>query len=184
MHEQEQKLLPLNIKITNDFTGVKLEGIRKDRIPHANLIQTAMNASACVLFGLSPSFSAEGGLEGIYREYPVELSNWSDALGISEDNFSFIGTGTDVDGINEILNFYDQFLGFMFEGSEEFFKDPSLQTTEAVWGKLKDVIRKLGGSTLPSKVMTLLVKDETARKFLRGLTDEEIVQSFVPPPSM
>ncbi len=182
--EQERKpTLPLSIEITNDFTGVRLEGIRKDQIPHADLIQATMNASAMILFKLSPDFSVEGGLEGMYKGYPVQLRNWGgDVLGISEENNCFVGTGTNGKPIKRILNFYEQFLNLMFKKDKSFLKEPSLQTTEAVWTKLKDAMRRLGDDTLPTKVMALLVKDEEGRRFLRGLTDEEIVQSFVPPP--
>lgn len=179
--------------VDTSFMGVKLEGVEKRNIPHADLIQATMNASAIAAFGrraLRPNFATEGGVIGTYHGVPIELSNMEDHLGVFNDNYQY--ARDEDEGLWEVLGFYESFLYMMFEldlklegewyPPETFLAAPSLQTTEAVWDKLDDTMRNIGSWRLPPKVMRLFTQDEVARRYLRGLTDEEIKRFYVDPP--
>lgn len=172
--------------------GVKLEVAGGKKIPHADLIQATMNASAIVLFDLRPCFSTEGGIEGIYQGDPIKLTNWDDGhLGILNEFWQDEDEG---EGLWEVLGFYEVFLHMMFKMNlkiedewyppETFLAAPSLQTAEAVWARLDDIMRNLGSGALPPKVKHFFTNNELARRYLRGLTDEEVKQIFVKPPDL
>lgn len=183
-------------EIDSSNMGVRLEVFNHGTIPQAGLIQGVMNAGACVSFGLNPSWTTEGGVEGVYKRAAIELTNWSDgALGVANEfweSWEYLRPKEE-EAVEDVLGYYDVFLTVMFEQPitieglyyppETFLINPNLQTPEAVWRKIMDALAGTGGGRFPKQVKDYLVNaGEASRRYLRGLTDEEIQRFFIDPP--
>lgn len=176
--------------------GVELEVYNDKPIPQADLIQAMINAGACTAYGLHPSWNSEGGVEGIYRKAPIQFENLSDGkVGIINMMWQSMDYLKDrqAQATNDVLGYYEvfleQFVGrpINIEGTyypfETFLVNPTLQTREAVWDRIMDTFAHTGGGKFPRQVRDWLMKTgEASRRYLRGLTDEEIQRFFVPPP--
>lgn len=188
----------------NPLVPIQVETIGGEQIPHADLIQSMMNAGACVSFGLTPAFASEGGVEGVVRrriggrrvKVPIELLNLDQGeIGITNTYWEMTGNlkPEQQDILNDVLGYYDLFTTQMFEyprivnrrwsPPEEMLDDPAMQTREAVWKRVRDTLRNTGGGKFAGEVQNWLVNQhEASRRYLRGLTDSEIQQFFVDPP--
>ncbi len=177
--------------------GIMLDVFGWRTVPQADLIQAMMNAGACYNFGLSPSFSTEGGVEGIYKKTSIQLTNWGDGvLGIGNEMWQVMDYMKDqqVSATDDVLGYYEVFLRQMFESpvniegiaypAEVLLVNPNLQTRGAVWDKIMDTFVNIGGGRFPKQVRDYLIRSgEAGRRHLRGLTDEEIQRFFIEPPT-
>lgn len=177
--------------------GVELNVFHDRVVPHADLIQAMMNAGACSAFCLKPSWNTEGGVEGIYKKTYIGFENWGE-----EGKIGILNTVYEAmpyleyekrEAIEEVLGYYSLFLTQMFEQPiriegqwyppEVFLVKPELQTREAVWNKVMEGFRDVGGGKFPKQVKAWLINEgEASRRYLRGLTDEEVQRFFIEPP--
>lgn len=161
--------------------------------PARRAVVCVLNAAIIEYFGLRVTFAAEGGVEGVVDDEPIELRNLDDKIGLF-DEYQF----PDHLVCRNILEWYSQLLRILFEdalivnghdlGRGRVLKlDPTdanfnrdvlhllwlamfVQTEQAdfpgrVFARLEVLSRTLGGS------------------YLAGLTPEEVVAFYVPPPA-
>lgn len=159
--------------IERSFQGVILRTASWLPVPHASLIQATMNAAACERFGLDPLIATEGGTSGLYEDTFVEFANWGDDdLGIFDELYDI---PDDTGRRGEIVNFYAGLLSAVMDGS-------SPQSQEDVLIKISKILENLGGREFVNKTFARF--SQPGKKFLRGLTDEEIMAAYVPPPGV
>lgn len=171
--------------------GIKLNVFDRRTVPHADLIQAMMNAGACFEFGLRASWSAEGGVEGLYRRTPIELEN------LGEDNIGIINSMWESvdylrprqqEALDRILGYYDLFLRQMFEyprlidgqyrPAETLLQDAVFQTREAVDKRIIDALANTGGGKFARDVQGWFEKASAhTKRNLRGITNEELLGS-------
>lgn len=183
-------------KVETSVIGVELQVFDGRTVPHADLIQSMMNAGACVAFGLRPSWTTDGGVEGAYKGAPIDLENLSDGqLGIINTLWEAKSNlrPRQEEATDRVLGFYEVYLATMFEQPvkiedqwyppEVILINPALQTRDAVWKRSIDSLAKTGGGKFARDVKRWLVNNsEASNRYLRGLTDEEIERFFVDPP--
>ena len=196
MADPERRSPVPTFRINVSPMGVDLEVYNDKPVPHADLIQSMMNAGACAAFGLKPSWNTEGGVEGIYRRTAIQFENWDEGrLGTINTLWEAMPylKPREQEAIDKVLGYYEVFLTTMFgmpiriEGQpyppEVFLVKPELQTREAVWEKIMDTLANTGGGRFPKEVTTWLANcGEASRRYLRGLSDDEIQRFFVDPP--
>jgi len=180
--EEEKKgnrLIP--VEIERYRVGVNLESPPKREIPYSDLIVTTLNSALMSKFGLGACFATEGGVEG----GGYEFLNCLDNIGLFADD-----SGTFV---QEVLTFYEMMLQQLFQKPINF-GGVTLRRGGFLWSDEN----KGDSDALLYSFATLAVTEnkEFAKRvfknvrnlnpflasYVRGLSDEEIVQHFVPPP--
>lgn len=182
--------------------GVELLSPPKSEIPQSALVTSVLNAAMITEFGLGVCLAVEGGVEGRYgrkckngevkRTY-VSLINGGDNLSLYvESDYS---QGPD---LTRVLKFYEKMLRLLFkepleDGEQKYRRGEILrlpkeeQTPDKIWGILRAMLKKVGGKKFPQRVMKFAVKNASnpfSGPYLRGLSNEEIVERFVPPPNL
>ena len=168
-------------------------GTKTVEIPHRRLIAEVLNAALMLRFGLEVCFAAEGGVQGFLTDGPVELRNLYDKLGLSESEYR------DSKASIRILRWYEKLLRLLFEddlkfGRRRYGRAAILKLS----GEPKDtsdalILLWVALARQESKVFANLVFQELKemeksllgmKRFLAGLSDEDISRTFVPPPGM
>lgn len=190
--EQEKKnnkLIPVKVKRIENCE-VRVCWPEKREIPCSGLIATVLNSALITKFNLRVCFATEGGVEG--RGY--ELRNCNDNLGLYTDYDFYTEYGENNAG--KTLDFYEKMLRQLFEEPLSFgnvnFKRGEILRLENNKKSYSDALIYLFGTltkTADRKFAedVLKTKEEVAMNpfsapYIRGLTDEEIVRFFVPPP--
>lgn len=195
--EKGNKLIPVEIeRVRNETTGEEY-GVKlfppKDRIPSSNLVVTVLNAALMTKFNLRVCFACEGGVEGCYGKSYIELRNLDNELGLSVDS-DYVQTEV----LKEVLDFYEEMLRILFV--KEFnlykrkYKAGEILKIEAkdederwkkTWRILLAMLIKVKSKKFAEKVVETIEKvsqNPFSAPYIRGLTSEEIVKFFVPPP--
>lgn len=191
--EQRNKgnnLIPVGIERLSTYGGVRV--IFPREIPHSGLVTSVFNAALIARFNLGVCFATEGGVQGRYKGSYIELRNHYDNLGLWNERAEY-SRGKEV---VEILDFYRQLVGLLLEedftvGKKHYRRGEILrlpeeeQTTEKTWEILVAILIKARSRKFAQKVIKELVANSSnpfSAPYLRGLTPEEIVKFFVPPP--
>lgn len=190
VREQEQgghRLIPVEIERMGEYGGLRV--VLPENIPHRNLTTSVFNAALIARFNLGVCFAAEGGVTGIYKGSYIGLIN-DDNLGLW--NEEQIGER----GVVEVLDFYQELVGLLlekeFQVGKRYYRrgeilrlPESKQTAEKAWEILTAILVKVRDRKFAWNVVRKLVRDSADQLgvlHLRGLTDEEIMERFVPPP--
>lgn len=190
--EKGNKLIPVEVErigYHDKEFGVELNCPRKEEIPHLGLIISILNAALITRFNLSVCFATEGGVEGVYKRCYVSLLNCYERLGLLVEEADY----HQGKGLTEVLDFYEKMLCYLFE--EEFSYRKRRYRRGEILRQSKDekvnrvleilfaVLSKARSNKFASKVMgTVNSANPFFRRYLRGLSDEEIAKFFVPPP--
>jgi len=186
------KLIPVEVtrsKHQAEEYGIKLDWLEKREIPWCGMIISALNSALITRFNLDVCLATEGGVEGIYKGCYIELKNCDRELGL------LVGNYYQKEGLKEILDFYEEMLRYLFVknftvGKRNYRRGKILKLSEE--GKdckkaqeiLIAVLTKSGGEKFARKVLDKIQKirrNPFAVSYVKGLTNEEIAQLFVPP---
>lgn len=190
VREQEQE--------GNRLIAVEIERLRHEglgvvfprKIPHLGLVASVFSAALIVRFNLRMCFATEGGVEGAYRGSYIELMNNYGNLGLNR--------GEDDSRTREtikVLDFYQELVGLLlqkdFEIGKKYYRRGEIlrlpqeeQSVEKTWEILIAILVKAKNRKFARKVVGELARNagKGFAPYLRGLTDEEIAEHFVPPP--
>lgn len=180
-----------------DDYGVRITYPDKRDIPQSNLVASVLNTALMARFQLRICFNVEGGVEGLYKGAYVDLRNLEDNLGL------FVGETSEYylqsRGLHEVLDFYEKMVRLLFEQSFQIGKKiyprgailllPKSENDgvgqDEVWKVLIAMLTKVRSRKFARQVATKFVNESSnpfGGRYLTGLTNEEIVKFFVPPP--
>ena len=184
------RLIPVRIEVYQNSVEVVFPSIRE--IPCARFIVSVLNTALMARFNLQVCFATEGGMEGVFRREPIELRNSGDMIGLWDEH-RFPKNPV----CQGILNWYADVLRLLFEdelivdgkdfGRGEILKlapDDSLYE-ERVKVLLWHALWKKAGNRRFANAVFERLKIElagTAGLYIAGLTSEDVVRFFVPPP--
>ena len=188
---KEKGLKPVAIDCGLHSMVLSLPG--KHSIPHSRLIITVLNTAVMTHFKLRVLFATEGGFWGSIGREPIELRNTDDAIGLSDDlrlqNNS---------KCRKVLEWYGELLRWLFEreliefgknfGKGTILKlssegDDSLTDARILlWLALFKKTRSKGFATQVFQHCDIARSNPFTSPYVAGLTDEDIVRLFVPPP--
>lgn len=168
-------------------------GTKTIEIPHRRLIAEVLNTALLIRFGLRVCFAIEGGVQGFLRDGPVELQNLYDKLGLSESEYR------DSKASIRLLRWYEKLLRLLFEDDLKFGRrryghaailklsgEPK-DTSDALillWVALARREGKVFANSVFQELRGMGKSLLGAKRFLAGLSDEDIARTFVPPPGM
>ncbi len=189
--ELGDSLISVNVHRMGNM-GVVLDWPEKRDIPWANTIVGLLNTALMQKFGINACFAVEGGVEGMYGKNYVSFTNYHSKIGLSVE-CSWPAIISVSQSHKPILNFYEKMFRLLFEAkfSDKYRRGEILRLDSkqnGAYSKFMSVIYDVM-SVAESKDFASLVfarAEKMAREpfgsYVRGLTDEEIVESFVPPP--
>lgn len=178
------------VEVSNRGLVVCLELPSLQDIPHARLIAQVLNAALLVRFKLRRCFAAEGGVQGHFRDGPVELRNLDSDFGLAESEYHFSRAS------RRILRWYEKLLCALFEEDlrlehRRYGRGAILKLSNGpkdapnalilLWA----AITKIEGKKFAVEVfreLEELKRSPSGIAHLAGLTDEDIAAIFVPPP--
>ncbi len=186
-----RKLIP--VEVFRFRSTVELELPPKREIAHADLIVTVLNAALMAMYPrLRVAIMTEGGLEGMVGNHYLELRNYDERIGLMVD-CDFAGSPE----CRYVLRFYERLLRQLFEepllwkGREVarrgalLWIQPGENTTEGLITAICLLaLRRIGGPGLAARVRQKLrdISQNPFQRHIRGLSDQEVVDIFVPPP--
>lgn len=188
------------VDIQTNRRHVTLELPYKNEVPWADTVITVLNAALLTKYSrLRPCFATEGGVEGRVGWSIVEFRNDYEHIGLSSD-YDFHLHYPSPQPTDWVLRFYERLLTAVFArrlryrrqevrpGAILWLPAEGSDNHIEAWKLLSLALRTVGGPRMPEKVLAVL-RQERGSLFgglahLRGLTDEEIVKIFVPPPGM
>lgn len=193
MTTERRESKPSMVSIESGSWGVKARA--RNEIPQQPLITTVLNVALMEKFNLGIQFATEGGMLGMHKDAHIDLTNLSDGrtIGLWNETFFPDHPYTQREGLTEVLDYYEHLLhllldeNFSAEGrdhnSGELLEIPQGEaTTERVWSILKDILIATEDRVFAETVITKIVNHDSSRVFIRGLTDEEVMERFVDPP--
>lgn len=161
-------------------------------IPYNRPIIRALNSALMTRFNLRVCMATEGGVSGVYKRKFLELRNNGDKIGLYTEIPRF-----PCEPLTEIYDFYETMLRTLFEeplavGDKKYRRGEILRldTTkpESIYQSqdiLLATLTKVKSKQFAAKVLKTedrQLANPFANSYLTGLTNEEIVKFFVPPP--
>jgi len=183
-----KRLIPTSIIGVED-SSVKLFQPEKEETPHSDLIVSVLNSALMTRFNLSTCFATEGGIVKNGRK-GYELNNCYDYIGLSADYGG--------ENAERAFDMYEALLLQLFQ-REMTFGGIKFRRGEILWLEDKpetysDALILLVGTLTNTcgraftkktlKKMREIQASPFASRFLRGLTDGEVVKYFVHPPNL
>jgi hypothetical protein len=104
----EVSLIP--VLVTRSKYQVELTVPQKRGVPCYELVERVLHKALMEKFGLRGSFVAEGGMEGTYKDEPIELRYIEDNIGLTDEHRFPKNRGC-----LEILKWYESLLRLIFE---------------------------------------------------------------------
>lgn len=185
-----KQLIPVLIEVGR--WGAQVEWPQSRDLPCARLIVSVLNTALMVRFKLRVCFAAEGGIEGRVEGEPIELRNSYDKIGLFDDHHF-----EENPVCQKILNWYAGVLRMFLEeelvvGDKTFGRGAivKLSPQDPLYEeKVKDLLwlaicKKTGSKGFANAVfeqMKIELAKPLSGPYVAGLTDEQIVQFFVPP---
>lgn len=187
------KLIGVSVENYGLHVELYVFGAGTTEIPHRRLIAEVLNTAMLLRFKLRVCFATEGGIQGFLRDGPVELRNLYHQFGLAESEYRNSKASV------RLLRWYEKLLRLLFEddlryGSHKYGRVALLKLS----GEPKDqsnafillwvALARQEGRTFANRVFQELKKGESSlmgtKRFLAGLSDEDIANMFVPPPGM
>ncbi len=184
------KLIPVCIEHWG--RSVQLYWPQFSEIAWARLVATILNTALMVRFKLEVCLSTEGGVKGFYRKESIELRNFYDQIGLYDEYQIKSSIGA-----VEILNWYEVLLKILVEdelivGDEDYDRGAILKLSGEPENEAKAktllwlaLCKKTGSKGFADKVFERLGIEQSnpfSGRHIAGLSDEDIVELFVPPP--
>ena len=192
----KRRLIPVSIFVRR--SGVELLLPPKTDIPWKDTIALVLNAALLARYPrLRSNLSAEGGVEGRVGRRglrSVELrTGSSDLLGLEREEPLYLGDPWQPS--DWVLRFYARLLRQLFEeplrfrrttmrpGAILWLEPEGADSHIEAWKFLALVLQVTGGAQFPTKVQEVLRRLHPLEKMhLRGPSDAELRERFVPPP--
>ena len=185
-----KRLIPVLVEVGR--WGAQVEWPHSHDLPCTRLIVSVLNTALMVRFKLRVCFATEGGIEGYVESEPIELRNSYGMIGLFDDNHF-----EENPVCQKILNWYAGVLRVLLEdelvvGGKTFGRGAIVKLSpqdplyeEKAKGLLWLALCKKTGSKGFADAVFERMKIELAKPlrgpYVAGLTDEQIVQFFVPP---
>ncbi len=187
-----RKLIP--VAVFRFRSVVELALPPRSEIAHADLIITLLNSALMAKYPrLRVAIMTEGGLEGMVGNHYLELRNHDEHIGlIVPHDFAWSRE------CRSVLRFYERLLRQLFEESLTWKGREVARRGAVLWispdekpkegvvaGICMFALRRVGGPGLVARVQQALRTTSSnpfSQRYIRGLSDQEIVDLFVPPP--
>lgn len=184
-----KQLIPVLVEVGR--WGAQVEWPQSRDLPCARLIISVLNTALMVRFKLQVCFATEGGIQGCVDGEPIELRNSYDQIGLYDDHHF-----EENPVCQKILNWYAEVLRILLEeelvvgdknvGRGAIVKlspqDPLYEekAKDLLWLALCKKTSK-GFANAVFKRMKIELAKPLSGPYVAGLTDEQIIQFFVPP---
>lgn len=186
---QGNRLIP--VEVWMNPRHVKLVWPEERNVSFARFIISVLNTAVMMRFKLRVAFMTEGGLEGRWRREPISLMNLNGVVGLMDEHcFDYNPRCQDI-----LRWYFSLVVSLMFEdlsfGLHKFGVGEILKLSEDRRGDagnakilLYAVLRKYMNKQSALKVFQGLREREGTLEgqYLAGLSDEDILRLYVPPP--
>lgn len=188
---KRNRLIPVRIEVYQNSVEVVFPSIRE--IPCARLIASVLNTALMVRFKLRVCFATEGGMAGVFKREPIELRNLDNKIGLYDEH-----RFEENPVCQKILNWYAGVLRVLLEeeltvGDKSFGRGAILKLSpedplyeekakELLWFALYKKTGSRGFAKAVFERMKIELAQPLSGPYIAGLTNEQIVRFFVPPP--